>query len=93
MFTTKKTVVTTTRGSGSNKLWKSFDDLMDRSSELIDAGSKLLDEAFRGEEASEAVSTTIRIRLSAQNISDLYLKKPLKFKTEGITILLEVGKA
>lgn len=87
-FFTEKTIVTTGKFSGS-KLSKSIDALMDKGTEMLDAGMKVMDEAFK--ETDEAVSTTIRIRLSAQQISDLQANRTLTFKADGTTIRLEGG--
>jgi polyhydroxyalkanoate synthesis regulator phasin len=90
MFTTRKTVVTTT-GKFSSKLSERVDDLLGKGMETLDAGMKVMDEAFREAEtdATEAVSTTIRIRLTSQQVSDLQAGRTLTFKTDSTTILLE----
>lgn len=89
-FFEKKTVITSTGKFSSSKLSKSIDALMDKGTEMLDAGMKVMDEAFK--ETDEAVSTTIRIRLSAQQISDLRAGRTLTFKTDGTTIRLEGGE-
>lgn len=91
MFTKKTTVVTST-GKLSGKLSKSVDDLMAKGSEMLDAGMKVMHEAFKETGTDEAVSTTIRIRLTAQQIADLQVNRTLTFKAEGVTILLERGE-
>jgi len=90
MFTTRKTVVTTT-GKFSSKLSERVDDLFGKGMETFDAGMKVMSEAFREAEtdATEAVSTTIRIRLTSQQVSDLQAARTLTFKTDSTTILLE----
>lgn len=101
MFTTKKTIVRTSTGKfDSSKFSKTFDDLMNRGSdfleagmEMLDSGMKAMDEAFadaeNSEETVETVSTTYRIRLTPQHISDLNSKKSLTFKADGVTFILE----
>lgn len=92
MFTEKTTVRRTT-GKMSGKISKSVDDLMAKGSEMLDAGMKVMDEAFdeafKGETLSEAVTTTIRIRLTTDQIDDLRVSRTLTCKAEGVTILLE----
>jgi len=94
MFT-QKTVVTKTTGNFSEKLSKSLDDLMNKGMETLDAGMKVLDEAFKETESdeTESVTTTIRIILTPQHVSDLAANRTLTFKAEGVTILLEGGAA
>lgn len=89
MFTRKTTVMTSKLGG---KLSKSFDNLMARGSEMLDAGMEVMDEAFKEAETDEAITTTIRIRLTAQQIADLQVNRTLTFKAEGVTILLERGE-
>lgn len=89
MFTRKTTVVT---GKIGGKLSKSVDSLLEKGAEMLDAGMKVMDEAFKEAETDEAVSTTIRIRLTKQQIADLQMNRTLTFKAEGVTILLERGE-
>lgn len=92
MFT-QKTVVTKTTGKfSSSKFSKSVDSLLEKGTEMLDAGMKVMDEAFKETATDEAVSTTIRIRLTLQQVSDLQTGKPLTFRADGTTIRLEAGK-
>ncbi len=89
MFSSKTTVTT---GKIGAKLSKSIDDLMDKGSELLDAGMKVVDEAFKEADTSDnvRVSTTIRVRLTPEQIESLKAGAVLGFKAEGTTITLEV---
>jgi Golgi nucleoside diphosphatase len=90
MFT-RKTVVTTTGNFSSKKISKAFGGLMDKGMEMLDKATEMLDEMFYESEEPEIVTTTIRIRLTPQQISDLQAKRPLTFRADGTTIRLEVG--
>lgn len=92
MFT-RKTTVTRTTTTGSDKVSKGFDDLMAKGSDLLDAGMNLMDEVFNGEEEVQTVTTTIRIRLNVAQVAALAANRTLTFKAEGTTILLEGGKS
>ncbi len=91
---TRKTVVTTIRESGEG-FSKSLDALFDKGKETLDAGMKVLDEAMKSidpdpAETFEVVSTTIRIRLTPQQVIDLQQGCMLTFSGGGTTILVEV---
>lgn len=82
----KKTVVVTS-GKVGGKLSKSIGKMMDKASETLDAGMKVLDDVL--DAADEAVSTTIRIRLTPEQVSDLCEGHTLQFKADGTIIRIE----
>lgn len=88
MFTSKTTVTT---GNLGKKLSKSIDNLMDKGSELLDAGMKVMDEAFKEADTSVnvKVSTTIRVRLTPEQLEHIKMGATLSFTAQGVTILLE----
>lgn len=69
---------------------KSIDEMLDAGSKMLDTASKILDEVFdESRQPAVKASTTIRIRLNTQQILDCVAGKPLTFKAQGVTILLQ----
>ena len=88
----KKTVVSTT-STGDSGLSKSIDALMGKGAEMLDAGMKVMDEAFKNVDKAEAkTATSIRITLTPDQAFALMGGKALTFKAKDTVITLEKGE-